>query len=870
MPGIACRDAQVKLKTYINELRKIVGDENVREDRLERLTYSRDMSVHTGMPDVIVFPRSTEHVSQVMKLASRRRIPVTPRGSGTSVTGAVLPIKGGIVLDMGRMNRIKEIRPEDRYMVVEPGVICADINAELARRGLFFPPDPGSSSMCTIGGMVNTNASGVRAVKYGTTKDFVMALEVVLASGKVIRTGTRAPKSSSGYNLTQLFICSEGTLGVVTEVTLKIIPAPEYTVAIIAAFNKIQDAGMAISRILGAGVPLSCAEIMDRVSLSVIREAMRLKVPDCDGMLLMELDGERSSVMAQLEKVLAICKEIGTVDLRSTDNPAERLQMWTGRSGLTPAFSRYKAGSRLIPIAEDFGVPPSRIPEAIEGIQQIARRNDITIATFGHVGDGNLHSTFITDVRKKSDWDKIHKVGQELIDLALGLGGTITAEHATGRAKAPFIRKEQAEAVDVMAVIKKALDPKNILNPGKLALFEKEADIYDYFAFDHVLKHRDQLQSFGEFVDNEFLACIQCGFCRAGCPVYAQTRMESYNAKGFVTLAFGLYDGSLQPSKELAEKFYHCTTCMNCKAKCPAGVKTPYIVQAARARLAESGFLPEAFQAMVKGMVEKGNPYGEEPAKKAELLPEAMKAAVPGSEALLFMGCSLSLKDIRILPATFKLLEKAGVSVTTMGAEESCCGFPAYLAGAPETKGIIGQNSARIAKLDPKVIISPCAGCARTYKELYPKMAGLKVPALHLVEFLAQLIKEGRLKITGEFKHAVAYHDPCDIGRHLGIYEPPRDILKAVPGLKLVEFKENRNFARCCGGGGGFKAYDTPMSLAIAEKRVLAAIEAGADTIVSACPTCKSNLSQAAAKLAKEGKPRVQVMDISELLAKVV
>jgi glycolate oxidase subunit GlcD len=860
----------VKPKAYIDELRKIVGDENVREDELERLTYSRDMSVHKGVPDVIVFPRTTEHVSKVLKMANRRRIPVTPRGSGTSVTGGVLPIKGGIVLDMGRMNRIKEVKVEDRYMVVEPGVICADINAELAKRRLFFPPDPGSSSMCTIGGMVNTNASGVRAVKYGTTKDFVMALEVVLASGKVIRTGTKAPKSSSGYDLTHLFVCSEGTLGVVTEVTLKVIPAPEYTVAIIAAFNKIQDAGLAISRILGAGVPLSCAEIMDRVSLSVIREAMRLQVPDCDGMLLMELDGEKPSVLAQLDKVLAICREIGTVDLKSTDNPGERAQMWTGRSGLTPAFSRYKAGSRLIPIAEDFGVPPSRIPEAIEGIQEIARRNNITIATFGHVGDGNLHSTFITDVRKKEDWDTIHKVGQELIDLALGLGGTITAEHATGRAKAPFIRKEQAGAVDVMAVIKRALDPKNILNPGKLALFEKEADIYDYFAFDHVLRHKDALKSFGEFVDNEFLACIQCGFCRAGCPVFAQTHMESYNAKGFVTLAFGLYDGSLQPSKELAEKFYHCTTCMNCKAKCPAGVKTPYIVQAARSRLAEAGFLPEGFKTMVKGMVEKGNPYGEEPAKKAELLPDNLKAAVPDSEALLFMGCSPSMMDIRILPATLKLLGKAGVSVTTMGADESCCGFPAYLAGAAETKKLFERNTDKISKLNPKVIITPCAGCARTYKELYPKIAGLKVPALHLVEYLARLIKEGRLKITGEFKHSVAYHDPCDIGRHLGIYEPPREILKAIPGLKLVEFAENRNFAKCCGGGGGFKAYDTPMSLAIAEKRVLAAMDVGADTIVSACPTCKSNLSQAAAKLAKEGKPRVQVMDISEILAKVV
>jgi glycolate oxidase len=855
---------------YVRELQKIVGKENVRQDALERLAYSRDMSVHQGTPDIIVFPRSTEQVSRIMRLAHRRRIPVTPRGSGTSVTGGVLPIKGGIVLDMVRMNKIKEIRPPDRLAVVEAGVICADLNTALAPSKMFFPPDPGSSAIATLGGMAATNASGVRAVKYGTMKDFVMGLQVVLADGEVIHTGTRAPKSSSGYDLTRLFVCSEGTLGVITEMSLKILPAPEYVAAVVAAFKSIEDAGLAISKILGAGVPLACAEIMDRISLTVIKEAMRLTLPDCDGMLLMELDGEKAAVQAQVQKVLAICKEVGTVELRSTDDPKERLQMWTGRSGLVPSFSRYKAGSRLIPIAEDFGVPPSRIPEAIKGIQEIAKRNDITIATFGHVGDGNLHSTFITDVRKKDEWEKIQKVGKELIDLAVRLGGTVTAEHGTGRSKAPFIRHEMGAAVDVMASIKRALDPENILNPGKMGLFEKKANIYDYFAFDHVVKHRDALKSFGEAIDNEVLACIQCGFCRGGCPVFAQTQMESYNAKGYVTLAFGLYDGTLQPSKELAEKFYHCTTCMNCKAKCPAGIKIPNIVQAARARLASKGFMPEGFKAMVKSIIDTGNVYNEDKAKRLELLPDELRKPKVNSDALVFMGCLPSMKDIRIIPALLKVLDKAGVSYTSMGAEESCCGLLAFLTGAPETDKVFARNMATLAKLQPKLIVSPCSGCARSFKELYPKLAGLKIPAMHILEFLHQLLKEGKLKLPGEFKHTVAYHDPCDIGRHLGIYEPPREILKAVAGLKLVEFRENRNFAKCCGGGGGFKAFDTDMSLAIAEKRVLAAIEAGADTIVSACPTCKSNLSQAAAKLAKEGKPRITVMDITELLAKVV
>ncbi|MGQ9582257.1 MAG: FAD-binding and (Fe-S)-binding domain-containing protein [Thermoplasmatota archaeon] len=854
-------------KTIV-ELEGIVGRDSVRSDELERLAYSRDMSVHRGVPDVIVFPHSTDEVSRIMVVAHRERVPVTPRGSGTSVTGGVLPLKGGIVLDLCAMNRIKEIKPEDRLAVVEPGVICADLNAALAPKGLFFPPDPGSSAIATLGGMAATNASGLRAVKYGTMRDFVMGLEVVLADGRVIRTGTRAPKSSSGYDLTRLLVCSEGTLGVITELTLRVLPAPEHTVAVVAAFKRIEDAGLAISRILGAGVPLACAEVMDRISLSVVKEAMRLSLPDCDAMLLMELDGDRATVEGQLKRVLAICGELEPVELRSTDDPSERLAMWTGRSGLVPSFSRYRPGSRLIPIAEDFGVPPSRIPEAIKEIQEISRRNAVTIATFGHVGDGNLHSTFIIDVRSGGDWEKIRRVGTELIELAVRLGGTVTAEHATGRSKAPFIRRELGEAVEVMASIKRALDPEGILNPGKMGLFERDADVYDHFAFEQVLGRPEELQSFGEEVDNELLACIQCGFCRGGCPVFARTRMESYNAKGFVTLAFGLYDGSLRPSRELVDKFYHCTTCMNCRAKCPAGIKIPSIVQAVRTRLSAGGLTPGPFLEMVRSIVEKGNAYGENPAKRAELLPERLHHPREGAEALVFMGCLPSLKEVRIVPAMLKLLDRAGVSYTSLGVEESCCGLPAYLAGAPEAPSIFRRNVERLERLRPGVLVSPCAGCVRAFRELYPKHTGLRIPVMHIVEYLHKLVGEGRIRFTKKLERTVAYHDPCDIGRHLGIYEPPREILKAVPGIRLVEFRENRALAKCCGGGGGLKAYDAGMSLEIAERRVLAAAEVGADTIVSACPTCRSNLSQAAARVGREGGGRLQVLDIVELLAR--
>jgi glycolate oxidase len=864
---------------YINELVKIVGEENVRTDALECLTYGRDMSVHEGIPEVIVFPRSTDHVVSIMKLANEHGIAVTARGSGTSVTGGVLPVKGGIVLDMTLMDKIREIMPEDMLMVVETGVICAHANAALKEHNLFFPPDPGSSVIATIGGMAATNASGVRAVKFGTAKDWIVALEVVMADGTVIRTGTKAPKSSSGYDLTKLFICSEGTLGIITELTLKLLPIPPYVAVLSAAFDSIGDAGRAVSNMLSSGLDLSCCEIMDRDSLKVIKTAMKLDVPDYDGMILMEIDGEEGPVKEQIKRALGICKEEGAVKVTSSDDPQERAQIWRGRSGLVPSFSRLKPGSRLIPIAEDFGVPPSKIPEAIEAIQEIAKRNDITIATFGHVGDGNLHSTFISDPRSKEDWDKIRKVGDELIDMALRLGGTITAEHGTGLSKAAYIRREQGAALDVMWAIKKALDPKNILNPGKMAMVDGTPDIYDYFAFKRLIEDPDGITSFGTVVDTEILACIQCGFCRAGCPVFAETHMESFNAKGFVTLAFNLYSGGLEPSAELADKFYHCLACMNCKFKCPAGINIPEIVLGARKRLVEAGLMPEVFETMMESMKDKNNAFDEPVEKRTEFYPDALlertgAEAIKDADVVIFAGCVGSYQDMSMLPAMVKILKTTGVKYAAMGDLENCCGFPAFLVGnEAQMKEAIKRNEALFKELGITRLLTQCSGCYRFFKEIFPEHSDHKLEVFHTVQYLLKLAEEGKLTFKKPYKKKVIYHDPCDIGRHCGVFEEPRELLKKVPDLELLEFPENRNFSKCCGGGGGFKAYDTEMSQDIAVKKVNQALALGAEIITSACPTCKDNMSLAVTRLKKEGvkgAKGLKVIDITEILAKAV
>jgi glycolate oxidase len=601
-----------------DELRDIVGEKYVVIDEMELICYSRDMSVHVGCPDVIVFPGKTQEISRILALANEKKIPVTARGSGTSVTGAVLPIKGGILLDMGRMNNIKEIRTEDRYIVVEPGVICQDLNKALAPN-YFFPPDPGSSAICTVGGMVSTNASGVRAIKYGTTKDYVLGLEVVLADGNVIRTGTKAPKTSSGYDLTRLFVSAEGTLGIITEITFRIVPQPEYIAFSVASFENMEDAGSAIAEIFNSGIPLSACEILDNISIQVVSKSMNLDMEAIEGMLMMEVDGNKEAVTRHINKILDICKKHNGRDLKWSDDPNERIEIWKVRSGLVSALSRFREGFRLIPIAEDFGIPISKIPDAITQAQRISKENDIIIASFGHIGDGNLHTTFILDVRNKDDWGKVKKVADELISIPMKYEGTVTAEHGVGRSRAPFLKKEHGYSVEVMRKIKRTMDPNNILNPGKLALEEEETDIFDFFAYADLLEATDKQKSFGKHADNEILVCVKCGFCRSGCPVFGETALESTNARGKVILAYNLLTGKLEPSQELADKLYQCTTCMNCTITCPSQIKVPDIVESIRAYLVECGYAHESHKKITENIKEFHNPFGEDEKARKEL-----------------------------------------------------------------------------------------------------------------------------------------------------------------------------------------------------------------------------------------------------------
>ena len=454
-----------KLKQSIVD---IVGEDHYTRNIIDLVSYACDASEHCNRPLCAVFAESPEQIAELMKLANREKIPVTPRGAGTGLSGMAVPIRGGIILDLSRMNKILKISIEDRIAVVQPGVVYATLEKALAPHGFFFPPDPASGKVSTLGGNVATNAGGLKGAKYGTTRDYVLGLQVVLPDGRIMRTGSKAMKSVSGYDLTRLFVGSEGTLGIVTEITLKINPRPAVTSTALATFNDLEDAGLAINQIMHSGIIPSALEILGRETLSAINQNTDLNLPEVDAMLLVETDGYTPEETAyQIEKVIKIFQANHPQEVKQARTDEEVKDLWAARKSAYAVLSRIKTSSVL----EDVTVPMTHIAELLKGIQDISRKHQIRIATFGHAGDGNLHPQILYDGYDPVQVAKMEKASADLFELAIGLEGTLTGEHGIGLSKAPFMTLEHDPvAMDMMRTLKRTFDPNNILNPGKMAL----------------------------------------------------------------------------------------------------------------------------------------------------------------------------------------------------------------------------------------------------------------------------------------------------------------------------------------------------------------------------------------------------------------
>jgi len=446
----------------------IVGQENFTDSLIDLVSYSYDASEHSHRPTCAVWAETPEQVSEILKLANRERIPVIPRGAGTGLSGMAVPVKGGIVLDLNHMNKIVKISIEDRLAIVQAGVVYDDLERALVPHGFFFPPDPASGKVCTLGGNVATNAGGLKGAKYGTTRDYVLGLQVVLPDGRIMRTGSKAMKSVSGYDMTRLFVGSEGTLGVVTEITLKISPKPTETSTALATFGNLEDTGRALSETMQSGIIPSALEILGRETILAINQNTDLNLPEVDALILVETDGyTQEETDFQMKKVIEVFKKNNAKEIKEAKTKERAEELWTARKSAYAVLARVMTHFVL----EDVTVPMSNITDLLKGIEAISKKHDIQIATFGHAGDGNLHPQILYDGYDPDQVKRMEAASADLFQLAIDLGGTLTGEHGIGISKAPFMTLEHDPvAMDMMRSIKKTFDPNNILNPGKMAL----------------------------------------------------------------------------------------------------------------------------------------------------------------------------------------------------------------------------------------------------------------------------------------------------------------------------------------------------------------------------------------------------------------
>ena len=453
-------------KNVVEALKKIVGDEYVLTDKGDLLTYSYDGTPDQPqvMPEVVVLPETTEEIIEIVKLAKAEDFHIYTRGSGTNLSGGTIPLRKGVVLVTTRMNKILEVDPENLTATVQPGVIINQLNEAVSPYGLIYPPDPGTVKTATMGGSVSESSGGLRGLKYGVTKDYVIGVEMVLANGELVTFGGKSVKNVAGYDLTKLVCGAEGTLGIITKILVKLIAKPQYVKTMTATFNVLKDAGYAINGIISNKVIPATMELLDQATLKVVEDFTHIGLPiEAKVMLLIEVDGMvEAEVELEAQKVVEQCKKNGCQDVKLAKDDKERDELMAARRAALPALARVKPTTVL----EDATVPRSRIPDMLVRLEELAEKYDLQIGTFGHAGDGNLHPTILTDARDEEEMERVRMCVDDIFAAALEMGGTLSGEHGIGIAKARFMEDQfGAAGMEVIRRVKEAFDPNYMFNP---------------------------------------------------------------------------------------------------------------------------------------------------------------------------------------------------------------------------------------------------------------------------------------------------------------------------------------------------------------------------------------------------------------------
>lgn len=837
-------------KAIVKELQRIAGEENVFTTIEDRICYSYDATLFERLPGVVVRPASTEQVIKIMRLARETGTPVIPRGAGTGLSGGSVPVEDSIVVLMTALNRIIEINEQERYAVAEAGVVTNVLKSAVAKKGLMYPPDPASMAVCTLGGNVAENAGGLLGMKYGVTRDYIEELEVVLPDGELTRFSR---KQLNTYNIIDLLVGSEGTLGIITGMKFRLVFPPASRRSLVAVFPAVEFAGEAVSRIIASGIVPCTLEIVDNITLCAVDDFKKLGLPrDAGAILLVEVDGPEPQVIEEAEKVMAICKECQVDYIEDKDEEVKN-RIWEGRRSALAALARVRPTT----ILEDATVPRSNLAKMITGVRSIAEKYDLLIGIFGHAGDGNLHPTIVTDVRVPEEMERVEQAVEEIFDIALSLGGTISGEHGIGIGKAKYLEKLIGKTgVDFHKQIKQVFDSDKVLNPGKVIRDE----ITISFEGIPEAKPLVRLERLEGLID-EVYNCMKCGYCQELCPVYQTLLSESLTSRGKNRLVRAVLEGELTQEEYYQQIIHNCLTCEACTAVCPSGVETEEIVKKAREQLIASGIpLPDTLQFLRNSIIERNNPFMEEPSERGAWLGKDYQPKEK-AEYLYYVGCSVSYSQNRIAKSIKRILDATELDYTILGNEENCCGDMLFRMGEREAGlELIGKNKEAFRRLGVKTIFTSCPGCLKNLRKYY----GNEFRFLHISQLLDELIATGVITFNKEFHKKAIYFDGCDLGRANRIFAEPRRVLSAIPGIKLLEYEKNREKCLCC--GGPLMAYNPDLARNIAGQRVQEAVEAGAEMIVTNCPACQINLRDGA----KLVGANIEVQDLSLLLPRVV
>jgi glycolate oxidase len=460
-----------------DKIKGLVGKENYFDSDEVKRVYSFDATpIFTQQPEAVVFPEDEEQISKIVKLANEEKFNIVPRGAGTGLSGGAIPVENSVLVVMTRWNRILEIDTKNLTATVQPGVVTGSLQKEVEKLNLFYPPDPGSLSVCTIGGNVANNAGGLRGLKYGVTKNYVMGTEMILPNGELLKTGGKNFKDVAGYNLKDFIVGSEGTLGIITKIILKLIPIPSTSITMLAYFDKLADSANSVSGIISSNIVPSMMEFLDNTTVNCVEDYTKVGLPrNSEAVLLIEVDGRGSAVEEDAATIVDILKRNNASLVKKASDSSEANSLKTARRSAFSALAR----KRPTTILEDATVPRSELPKMIEKITEAAKKYDLMFGDFGHAGDGNLHPTCLTDERDKSEINKAHNAFDFIFNEAIKLGGTITGEHGTGLAKKHFLEKAAGiPGLNMMKQIKSVIDPNNIINPGKVFDISPKCEVY--------------------------------------------------------------------------------------------------------------------------------------------------------------------------------------------------------------------------------------------------------------------------------------------------------------------------------------------------------------------------------------------------------